>query len=136
MSEEKIIYRPENIKIEGDEFIITEEGIDELENTMVEKLGVDFPANTMIQYFSTLTPQLAYAIGNPSSVDMNTLIGSLAGIETMIPILKKALKVPEALVNETKGVIYYELAKNKEELGKTIDQINDIKDKLPQTLSL
>lgn len=121
--DEKIVYKPENIVLneETKEFTINDDGIVELENSIISVFGSKFTPDLTIKYLCELIPVLN-GISSGDNVDIKGLSDILSATEVMFETLRRQLNVPENYNKQGKGEFYFYLFQSLKDLEKEAEE--------------
>lgn len=121
MSEEKIIYEPEEYGIDGKEFFITEAGEIKMAEDVNEILGGEFICDVLMKSL-TDTTNLIYSIRNNNPPNVPETLIMIEQTLIYLNFLLKGLNIPKPAIDESRAKIFYNAYNNMETIKKIIKE--------------
>ena len=113
MSEEKIIYEPEEYGIDGKEFFITEAGEVKMAEDVNEILGGEFICDVLMKSL-TDTTNLIYSIRNNEPPNVPETLFMIEQTLIYLNFLLKGLNILKPAIDESRAKIFYNAYYNME----------------------
>ena len=111
MSEEKIIYEPEEYGIDGEEFFITEAGEVKMAEDVNEILGGEFICDVLMKSL-TDTTNLIYSIRNNNPPNVPETLFMIEQTLIYLNFLLKGLNIPKPAIDESRAKIFFNAYNN------------------------
>ena len=121
MSEEKIIYEPEEYGIDEGEFFITEAGEVKMAEDVNEILGGEFICDVLMKSL-TDTTNLIYSIRNNNPPNVPETLIMIEQTLIYLNFLLKGLNIPKPAIDESRAKIFYNAYNNMETIKKMIKE--------------